>query len=135
MDDSSWFEAFAEAQIVPEVEQPWTTCVSTNVWAFRTSGPGQDNFEVKFLNGSIYIYYGAGYLYPEFYAAPSKGKAVWRYLRSDGSYSIGNFSYQMIQAGVHNWKAHYGQPLKKHIDNPGRWIPKVHRPKYPKRTK
>lgn len=124
------------AALLPDAEQQWTACVSTNVWAFRTAGHGGDNLEVKFLNGSVYVYYGAGYLYPEMYQAPSKGKFVWRYLREDGSYSIGpGFSYQMIVAGVHNWKKVFGKPLKTHIDNPGRWISRIHRPKYPKRKK
>lgn len=54
---------------------------SSNVWKFKIRN---NNLMVAFLNGSIYIYFGAGKLFIGMYNAGSKGKYVWRQLRRKG---------------------------------------------------
>ena len=60
---------------------------SSNVLAFGYDEANRD-FYVKFLNGSTYIY---KMVEPDildlFFAAPSKGKFVWQYLRDRYEYS------------------------------------------------
>lgn len=129
---SDWFDAFADgdlATLAPETEQPWSVAHSSNAWAYRRSGPDSSNLEVKFLSGAVYVYYNAAYLYDAMHAAPSKGKFVWRYLRDDGPYSVGNgFSYQMTTAGAAHWKREFGPQITPPPNpHPGRWVPRIHK--------
>ena len=61
--------------------------VSSNVSAFAYDEESR-TFYVKFINGALYAYYSAEPdLLDLFFAAPSKGQFVWRYLRDRYEYS------------------------------------------------
>lgn len=63
-------------------KQKWViNFYSSNVWKFKIRGK---NLLVGFLDGSVYIYYGAAKLFAGMNRAGSKGKYVWRHLRRKG---------------------------------------------------
>lgn len=63
---------------VIDKEQWQSNFYSSNVWKFKVKGK---NLMVGFLDGSIYIYFGAGRLFLGMLRAGSKGKFIWKNLR------------------------------------------------------